>query len=315
MSRRLRILTWHVHGNYMFYLSHSPHDFYLLSDVERSPGYGGKCGSWPWGGNVHDCPVENVMDREFDCVLVQSRKHYLEDRSRLLTPAQQRLPTLYLEHDPPLGHPTDTRHVVEDPSVLVVHVTHYNALMWDHGGRPTRVVEHGVIVPAFVQSNWALPRGACAINNLGRRGRRLGSDVFARMQAAVPLDLFGMESEAFGAKGDWPYHALMPALADYRWYCHPVRYTSLALAVCEAMMIGLPIVGLATTELASVVRDGETGFVDSNVDRLIVAMQTLAQERGLAQTLGARAQKLANERFHIGRFASDWSNVFHEVTH
>jgi hypothetical protein len=314
MKRRLRILTWHVHGNYMFYLSHCAHEFHLLSDATRSPGYGGKCGSWPWGDNVHDCPVDTAAEQEFDCVLVQSRKHYVEDRWRVLSSAQRRLPTIYLEHDPPLGPPTDTRHVVENPAVLVVHVTHYNALMWDHGGLPNRVVEHGVIVPEFVQADWDLPRGACAINHLHRRGRRLGSDVFARMRAAVPLDLFGMESEEFGGKGDWPYHALMPALASYRWYCHPVRYTSLALAVCEAMTIGLPVVGLATTELASVIHDGDTGFIDSNVDRLIVAMQTLAEDRGLAQALGTRARKVAHERFHIERFANDWNNVFREVT-
>lgn len=28
MSRkRLRVLTWHVHGNYLYYLSQAPHDF------------------------------------------------------------------------------------------------------------------------------------------------------------------------------------------------------------------------------------------------------------------------------------------------
>ncbi len=27
--RRLRVLTWHVHGSYLYYLTQAPHDFYL----------------------------------------------------------------------------------------------------------------------------------------------------------------------------------------------------------------------------------------------------------------------------------------------
>lgn len=40
MSRpsRLRILTWHVHGNYLYYLTQAPHEFYLVADAARGPG-------------------------------------------------------------------------------------------------------------------------------------------------------------------------------------------------------------------------------------------------------------------------------------
>jgi hypothetical protein len=64
-----------------------------------------------------------------DCILFQSRKNYLEDQYDILTEAQRRLPRIYLEHDPPREHPTDTRHVVDDPDVLLVHVTHFNNLI------------------------------------------------------------------------------------------------------------------------------------------------------------------------------------------
>jgi len=53
---------------------------------------------------------------------------------------------------------------------------------------------------------------------------------------------------------------LMEAEAEYRFFFNPVRYTSLPLAVCEAMTIGMPIVGLATTELVSVIRNGTTAM-------------------------------------------------------
>jgi hypothetical protein len=309
--RRYRILTWHVHGNYLYYLAHAPHEFHVLSRPDRGPGYGGRTGSLPWPDNVVDCPVESLAGGAFDAVLYQSREHYLHDRETVLTVAQRRLPALYLEHDPPLGHPTNTRHPVADPGVLVVHVTHYNALMWDNVG-PVRVVEHGVKVPADLRATGLLRRGAVVINHLQRRGRRLGADVFLRMREHVPLDLYGMGAEEMGGVGELPYVQLMPMLAAYRFYAHPVRYTSLALALCEAMAIGLPVVGLATTELPHVVQDGDAGFVDTDVHRLIEGARWLIDHPEDARRMGERARAIARERFAIERFASDWDRVFRE---
>ena len=39
--RRLRVLTWHVHGNYLYYQSQAPHDFYLLTLPGHPPGHAG----------------------------------------------------------------------------------------------------------------------------------------------------------------------------------------------------------------------------------------------------------------------------------
>ena len=53
-------------------------------------------------------------------------------------------------------------------------------------------------------------------------------------------------------------------MAAYRFYFHPVRYTSLGLSLCEAMTVGLPVVGLATTELPTIIDHGVNGFVDTD---------------------------------------------------
>jgi len=314
MQRRLKILTWHTHGSYLYYLTQAPHDFYVMSKPDRPPGYGGRCGHIPWGDNVIDMPVAEVKDHEFDLILFQDDDQYLKDQHTYLSEAQRRLPKIYIEHDTPREHPTDMPHPVDDPSVLLVHVTHFNRLMWNSGRTPTRVVEHGVLVPRDVAYRGDKARGLVVINNIATRGRRLGHDVFLQARERIPLDLVGMGALEAGGVGEIE-HAQLPAFsAQYRFFFNPIRYTSLGLAVIEAMMIGMPIVGLATTEMSTVIDNGVSGYVDTNVDALIERMQALIDDPQLARRLGDGARRYAGERFHIGRFVDDWNEAFHFVT-
>jgi len=313
--RRLRVLIWHVHGSYLYYLSHCPHDFYVPSRPERRGDFVGRWGHFPWGDNVIDVPAESVRDLALDCVIYQRPRQYEEDRLALLSEAQRRLPYIYLQHDPPCGHPTDSRHLVDDPNALLVHVTPFNELMWDGGRTPTRVIDHGVRVPERIRYTGEMQRGLVVVNRLRRRGRRLGADVYDRVRARVPLDLIGMEAEAWeGGLGE-VRHDLLPAFAvRYRFFFNPIRYTSLGLAVCEAMMLGMPIVGLATTEMASAVQNGVSGHVHTDVRALVGVMQQLLQDPGEARRLGAGARRYAMERFNIHRFVRDWNAALRDVT-
>lgn len=279
----------------------------------RPEGYGGKTDGFDWPASVREIPAEEVEHQEFDCILFQSHRNYLEDQHRMLSAAQRRLPRIYLEHDPPREHPTDTRHPVDDPEVLLVHVTAFNDLMWDSGHTPTRVIEHGVMVPPGVRYSGEIPRGVVVVNGLKSRGRRLGADVFDTLRAVVPLDLVGIGSEEMGGLGEVRHEELPAFLARYRFFFNPIRYTSLGLAVCEAMMIGLPVVGLATTEMATAVENDTSGFVDTRLDRLVEVMRRLVADPAEARRLGAGARRTASERFDIRRFARDWDCALNDV--
>lgn len=306
----LRILTWHIHGSYLYYLTQVPHEFYLPVKPGKPEGYGGRLEGFAWGENVHDIPADEVRHQTFDCILFQSRKNYLQDQFDILSEVQRQLPKVYLEHDPPQEHPTNTQHIVNDPNVLLVQVTHFNDLMWDCGDTPTCVVEHGVMVPESVQYSGDIPRGIVVANGLKQRGRRLGSDIFQHVRYSIPLDLVGMQAESLNGLGE-VHHSLLPAFeAHYRFFFHPVRYTSLGLAVCEAMMVGLPIVGLATTELATIIRNGETGYIDTNLECLIECMNELIADVNLAQRLSQNVREYARSRFGIERFIQEWTQVF-----
>jgi glycosyltransferase involved in cell wall biosynthesis len=311
--RRLRILTWHVHGNYLYNLTQVPHDFYLATDAAQSMHHSGRSGTLPWGVNVHEAPVERLREMEFDVVMFQSRHEWDEAQHRILSAAQRRLPRIYIEHDPPQQHPTDTRHWVADPGVLLVHVTPFNALMWEAGPTPTRVIEHGILPLRHAQYSGHVARGIVVVNNLPSRGRRLGLDVYRDVAARVPLSLFGMGSLDIGGEGEVANDRLPSVMAAYRFFFNPIRWTSLGLAIIEAMMVGLPIVGLATTELVTVIRNGENGYIDTRLDKLVEAMQQLLVDPGLARELGAAAQRAAQQRFGIERFIADWMDALASV--
>ena len=313
MTRRLKILTWHTHGSYLLYLTQAPHDFYVLSRPGRPAGYAGRSGHLPWGGNVHDLPADAAKHQRFDCILFQDDAQFLEDQFQLLTPAQRRLPRIYLEHDTPRPHPVDTRHPVDDPGVLLVHVTHFNRLMWDNGRTPTKVIDHGVIDPGY-RYGGELARGLVVVNDIATRGRRLGLDVYEAARKQVPLDLVGLRSEAAGGLGEVLHGDLPGFSAGYRFFFNPIRWTSMGLGVIEAMMTGLPVVALATTEMTTVIRNGVNGFVDTNVDALVDRMKLLLAAPAEARELGERARATALERFSIRRFVADWNAAFAEVT-
>jgi len=312
MARRLKILTWHTHGSYLLYLTQAPHDFHVLSRPGRPAGYAGRSGHLPWGGNVHDLPADEAKRQRFDCILFQDDAQFLEDQFQLLTPAQRRLPKIYLEHDTPRPHPVDSLHPVDDPDVLLVHVTHFNRLMWDNGRTPTKVIDHGVIDPGY-RYGGELERGLVVVNDIATRGRRLGLDVYEAARKQVPLDLVGLRSEAAGGLGEVLHGDLPGFSARYRFFFNPIRWTSMGLGVIEAMMTGLPIVALATTEMTTVIRNGVNGFVDTNVDALVDRMKLLLATPPEARELGERARATALERFNIRRFVADWNDAFAEV--
>lgn len=304
----LDILTWHVHGSYLYSLAQCGHDLWLPVRPRGGEGYAGRAGTFPWPANVHEVAVPDIPGLRLDAVVFQSQRNWLQDQHQILSSSQRRLPRIYLEHDPPREHPTDTRHPLDDPDVLLVHVTAFNDLMWDSHGLATLVIEHGVPDPG---ATWTgeLERGVVVVNHLGRRGRRLGADVFTRAREQVPLDLIGMASQECGGLGEVRPPGMTAFAARYRFLFNPIRWTSLGLAVCEAMMAGIPVVGVATTEMVTAVENGVSGWVDTDLDRLVAHMSRLLRDRDEAARLGQGARASALRRFSIERFARDWDRA------
>lgn len=310
MTKRLRVLTWHVHGNYLYCLTHLPHDFIVPFHEDNRPGYARLGNKIPWGANVQMLAAEHIRDQKFDLIVYQSRSVYQDDRDQLLSQDQQKLPCVFIEHNPPEPHPSNTRHFFNHDKGTLVHVTHYNALMWDGGDMPQCVIEHGVPAPKGVTYTGELDRGIVVINNLSTRGRRLGLDLYEQARQNIPVDLIGMGSAALaGGQGEVPNMEVPAFIAKYRFFYTPIRYASLGLSVIEAMMVGLPVVGIAATELPHIIQNGKTGYVDRRPGAVLEVARELIRNPELARRWGVAAQRSARERFNIARFISDWNAV------
>jgi hypothetical protein len=268
---------------------------------------------WP-RERVTELPPKVLRDEHFDAVVLQ-RPHELAHLAEdwLGRRPGRDIPAVYVEHNAPQGRIAEMRHPTADrDDLLLVHVTHFNALFWDAGSTPTRVIEHGIVDPGERYSG-ELARGAAVINEARRRARVTGTDLLDRFGEAAPLDLFGIDAGALGGIEDLPQERMHAELARRRVYVHPIRWTSLGLSLLEAMHLGMPVVALGTTEVHEAVPPS-AGVVSTKVDVLVAAMRRLVQDREEAAERGRAARAAALERYGLRRFLADWDELLREVT-
>ena len=309
----MKVLLWHVHGAWTTAFVHGAHDTVVPVLPDRGPDGRGRAQTYAWPDHAAELPPAALAGEDVDVVLLQ-RPHELELAERWLGRRPGRdVPAVYVEHNAPQGRIAEMRHPVADrPDLTLVHVTHFNALFWDPGTTPTRVIEHGIVDPGERYTG-ELPRGAVVINEARRRARVTGTDLLDRFAEAAPLDLFGMDAAALGGIEDLPQDELHSEMARRRVYVHPVRWTSLGLSLLEAMHLGMPVVALGTTEVSEAV-PAAAGAVSTRVDVLTEATRRLVADPDEARERGRAARAAALERYGLERFLADWDDLLEEVT-
>lgn len=314
----MRILLWHVHGSWTTAFVRGPHTYVVPVTPDRGPDGLGRARTFDWPDSVVEVPPERLRDEDIDLVVLQ-RPHELALVDRWLG---RRPPLVYLEHNAPDGDVPDTRHpAAAIPGVTLVHVTHFNRLMWDAGNTPTTVIEHGIVDPGHLWTG-ELSRAAVVVNEPVRRGRTVGTDLLPTFAQAAPLDVFGMKTEGLAGhlalpaehcrSHEFVQRELHTAMARRRLYLHPVRWTSLGLSLLEAMHLGMPVVALATTEVTEAVPPG-AGVVSNRIDVLKDAVRAFLAEPQHARTVGERARAAALARYGLTRFLDDWERLLKEV--
>jgi glycosyltransferase involved in cell wall biosynthesis len=119
-----------------------------------------------------------------------------------------------------------------------------------------------------------------------------------------------MGTKEYGGLGEVMYSDLPEFISHYRFFFNPIRYTSMGLAVIEAMMTGMPVVALATTEYITVIKNHQNGFINTDIDYLVHKMELLLSNKSWAANMGANGKQYAEERFNIYRFTEEWQDLF-----
>jgi hypothetical protein len=306
-----RILLWHVHGSWTTAFVHGGHEYLLPVLPEGGPWGGGRCGR-DWPVNARDVPADRLADTDVDLVVLQ-RPDEVDLAAKWLgrRPGKD-VPAVYVEHNTPRGDVPDTRHPMADrPDLTLVHVTAFNDLMWDSGRAPTIVIEHGIPDPGYRYTG-EVPAAAVVVNEPVRRGRVTGTDLLPRFAEVSDVDLFGMGTEELGGHGDLPTETLHTEMARRRCYLHPIRWTSLGLALIEAMQLGMPVVALATTDAVEAI-PSDAGVCSTDVRRLLAALRELREDLPLATQLGKQARESALRRYGLARFLADWDRTIENV--
>ncbi|MFI2780466.1 glycosyltransferase [Streptomyces sp. ALB3] len=319
----MNILIWHVHGSWATSFVQGPHTFLIPVTPDRGPDGLGRAATWQWPPGVIEVSPDRLRNEDIDLMVLQ-RPHELE----LATAWTGRrpgvdVPAVYVEHNSPDGTAVGTRHPLAGrDDIPLVHVTHFNRLMWDNGRAPTTVIEHGIIDPGPLWTGTER-RAAVVVNDPVRRGRTTGTDLLPRFARAAPLDVFGMRTGGLPAHlgltadrcraRDLPQGELHPAMARCRLYLHPVRWTSLGLSLLEAMFLGMPVVALDTTEVREAV-PADAGVVSNRLDVLDEAVRAFLADPDRAAHAGARARSAAQARYGVQRFQDDWEHLLKEVT-
>jgi hypothetical protein len=325
----MKVLIWHVHGSWTTAFVQGRHEYLL--PVTAGPGPGGRspdglgrARTWDWPAAAREVPADQLRAQDVDVVVLQRMRDLDLVREWLGREPGRDLPAVFLEHNAPDGSVPDTRHPLADrEDIPIAHVTHFNRLFYDNGCAPTTVIEHGIVDPGERYTG-ELARAAVVVNEPVRRGRTTGVDLLPGLAAAAPVDVFGMGvaglHERYGLDPgrvalheDPPQAAMHAELARRRVYVHPVRWTSLGLSLLEAMHLGMPVVGLATTEAVEAV-PADAGVLSTRPDRLWSAVREYLHDADAARLAGKAARAAALERYGLDRFLADWDRLLEEVT-
>ena len=318
----MRILMWDVHGGYTESLLAGTHDCVFLSRDGSGRGGLARYGNSP-PSNAYEVMPEELRDQPPDIVLLQR----LEELDLCVEHLGRRpghdLPAIFLEHNTPKADVPITRHPLADqPSLLLVHVTHFNHLLWDCGRTPTRVIEHGVADPGLRYTGRS-PRLAFVVNEPVRRWRVTGTDLLSHF-AEFDADAFGIDADLLPAAlfpahervafaGNLQPNKLYDAMAERRVYLHLNRWTSLGLSLIQAMLLGMPVVVLDATEASRAV-PAAAGALSSDVTELVTATRALLADPEEAQHRGLIARRAALDRYGLPRFLHDWDLAFKEAS-
>ncbi|MGE2835834.1 glycosyltransferase [Mycobacterium sp. SMC-4] len=318
-GKRRSILIWHVHGSWTESFVAGENDYLVPVNGARDADGRGLAGRhWP---NAREVPLDALGGEDVDVVVLQ-RPHEIDLVSKHLARPGSDVLAVYVEHNAPRPSAVDSVHPLAGrDDIPLVHVTAFNALMWDNGSAPNRVIDHGV-PDRGMRYRPEVPAAATMINEPVRRWRTVGADLLAPLSRYAPIDVWGMGTDRLGedprfgdrvrGHGDVSGAAVLEEVTRRRVYLHTPRWTSLGLSLLEAMGAGMPAVAVAST-MAPLAVPPDAGVVSADIAELGEALERFVRDPGAAEIAGKAAREFVLAHYGLERFLGDWDEFLEEV--
>lgn len=305
----LNILTMPTHEGFQTILSHTGHNFYMLSgpNIKR------------WDYHTRPLPPNHYLynaelgqirgDVRFDLVLCQNRIAQWDILAGIA--AQLDLPLVVLDHTepPPNIQPEQLQALSTRVGDANVFITEHNRESWANLNGV--VINHGIDTKIFNGYTGDNANGVSVVNYFRERDVFCGWSLWQEITKNVKVDLIG-ENPGLSVSIN-KIEDLVSTLADHRYYLNTSQHSPIPLSLMEAMSIGLPIVTTAKQEIPKIIKHGVNGLMSNDPAELVEFCKQLENDKDYAFQLGQVARQTIIDNFSIEKFVDNWNRVFYSV--
>ncbi|MCD6566652.1 MAG: glycosyltransferase family 4 protein, partial [Bacteroidales bacterium] len=136
--------------------------------------------------------------------------------------------------------------------------------------------------------------------------------LFRHFEATENIDHRDVSVECTGRK---KAEELIDMLTNANVFVHPSYIDNSPNSVCEAQMLGLPVIACDVGGITTLIKHGESGFlVPSNgVFEIVYYLKKIFRNKVLAAGIGEKASMIAHERHNQSRIVHDLKKVYFKL--
>ena len=189
--------------------------------------------------------------------------------------------------------------------------------MWNYSESDSIIIPHGINTNIYQGHNPVSMRILTAANYYKERGKELGYDFYTDLKELIN------DEEMFlhvgkSSDGSSKAHEEIDLIQIYQSsgvFLNTAIRSVLPTTLLEAMSVGMPVVTTRNKTIEKLVVHEYNGYVVDTPEEAMVAIESIMNDKDLAQQLGKNASDTIERHYNINSFGSRWVNLFKEMAH
>jgi len=307
-KEKYNILTFDTHERYQQQLAKTGHNFYAFRYDN--------CKEWDSAyavppDNYYTLPPNSIINGiDFDFILSQSKFGQFQVTHQVNQ--MLRLPVIHLEHTLPIENwpeqqLNEFRQMVGDINVFI---SDHSMEEWAVNSPSTFVIHHSVDTNVFDLSSIKRENTVLTVVN-----DFINRDYCCNYKGWCNITE-GMDNLRIVGKTEGlsePAESIVALAGEYQKcgvYLNTSTVSPIPTSLLEAMACGTPVVSTATCMIPDIIEHGVNGFISNDEAQLRGFVDTLLEDRELADKLGKAARTTIEEMFSEQDFLDNWNNIF-----